>query len=63
MKMVAEYMEKALHFEQMAERESDEQLKGRFLDQAKAYRKLAADRVLKDPLAPMTLPPSAQDGH
>jgi hypothetical protein len=55
MKMVAEYLEKALNFEQMASRESDTELKARLLDQAKAYRKLAADRALKDPLSP--LPP------
>lgn len=52
MKMVAEYLEKALHFEQMAEGENDQQLKARLLDQAKAYRKLAADRALKEPLSP-----------
>jgi hypothetical protein len=50
MKMVAEYLEKAIHFEQMAERESDAELKDRLLDQARAYRKLAADRALKEPL-------------
>jgi hypothetical protein len=56
MKMVAEYLEKAIHFEQMAEGENSEQLKARLLDQAKAYRKLAADRVLKDSLAPLRPP-------
>ena len=49
MKMVAEYLEKALHFEQMAEFEKNAELKVRLLGQAKAYRKLAADRALKDP--------------
>jgi hypothetical protein len=34
--MVAEYLEKALHFEQMAEHERDQELKTRLLDQAKA---------------------------
>jgi hypothetical protein len=52
MEMVAEYLEKALHFEQMADRESNQELKARLLDQAKAYRKLAADRALKEPLSP-----------
>jgi len=55
MKMVAEYLEKALNFEQMALLEADPELKARLLEQAKAYRKLAADRALKEPLSPMTL--------
>ena len=50
-KMVAEYVEKALQFEQMAEAEKDAALKAEFLGQAKAYRKLAAKRVLESPLA------------
>ena len=53
MKMVAEYLEKALNFEQMASLENDAELKRRLLDQARAYRKLAADRALKEPLSPM----------
>ena len=52
MKMVAEYLEKALHFEQMAEFEKDPKLKASLLAQGKAYRKLAADRALKEPLVP-----------
>jgi hypothetical protein len=52
MKMVAEYLEKALSFEQMAAHEKDEKLKANFLAQAQAYRKLAADRALKSPLTP-----------
>jgi hypothetical protein len=60
MKMVAEYLEKALHFEQMAEAEGDQQLKARLMDQAKAYRKLAADRVLKEPLSP-SVPPGRRE--
>ncbi len=38
--------------EQMAEFEKNEELKKRLVDQAKAYRKLAADRALKEPLTP-----------
>jgi hypothetical protein len=52
MRMVAEYLEKALSFEQMADRETDPKLKAHLLDQAKAYRKLAAERALRDPLTP-----------
>lgn len=53
MKMVAEYVEKALHFEQMAAVEKDDALKAQFLEQAKAYRKLAAKRILESPLTPL----------
>jgi hypothetical protein len=53
MKMVAEYLEKALNFEQMAASEADPKLKADMLAQAAAYRKLAAERALRDPLSPM----------
>jgi len=53
MKMVAEYLEKALQFEQMADREKDAKLKADLLAQAQAYRKLAAERALRDPLKPL----------
>jgi hypothetical protein len=53
MKMVAEYLEKALSFEQMAAAETDPKLKADLLEQAKAYRKLAADRASKEPLTPL----------
>lgn len=52
MKMVAEYLDKALSFEQMAAHENDLALKENLLKQARAYRKLAADRALKEPLEP-----------
>jgi hypothetical protein len=51
MKMVAEYLEKALNFEQLAAAETDMALKANLLKQAAAYRKLAADRALKAPLS------------
>ena len=57
MKMVAEYLEKAIHFEQMAAMEKSSQAKAALLAQAAAYRKLAAERALKEPL---TLVPSGQ---
>jgi hypothetical protein len=53
MRMVAEYLDKALSFEQMAAHESDPALKDKLLKQALAYRKLAADRALKEPLEPL----------
>ena len=53
MKMVAEYLEKALHFEQLAAAEGDPELKASLIKQAEAYRKLAAKRVLDDKLTPL----------
>jgi len=52
MKMVAEYLEKALSFEQMAAPENDPKLKADLEAQAEAYWKLAADRAVRDPLVP-----------
>ena len=34
MKLVTEYLEQAVHFERMAEREADEELKAKLLEQA-----------------------------
>ena len=56
MKMVAEYLEKALNFELLAAGEADPTLKANLLNQAAAYRKLAAERALKEPLSPMPQP-------
>ena len=56
MKMVAEYLEKALHFEQLAAAEKDPELKAALLKQSEAYRKLAAERALRDKLIPLPLP-------
>jgi hypothetical protein len=53
MKMVADYLEKAISFEQMAEKETDAKLKENLLNQAAAYRKLASERVLKAKLVPL----------
>lgn len=53
MKMVAEYLEKAIHFEHMASMEAEPQAKAVLMAQAVAYRKLAAERAMKDPLTPM----------
>ena len=54
MKMVAEYLEHALDFERLAAAEKDPELKASLLKQAEAYRKLAADRALRDTLSPWT---------
>jgi hypothetical protein len=45
MKMIAEYLERALQFERMAARESNADLKAQLLRQAEDYRKLAAKRA------------------
>jgi len=57
MKMVAEYLEKALDFERLAAAEKDSTLKANLLEQAKAYRKLAAARAKKQ--GPPTPPPQS----
>jgi hypothetical protein len=45
MKLIAEYLERAVHFELLAAAESKPELKQQFGNQAKAYRKLAAKRA------------------
>ena len=47
MKMLAEYLEKALTFERLAADEKDAALKANLEKQAAAYRKLAAERAKK----------------
>jgi hypothetical protein len=45
MKRIAEYLERAKEFELLATAEADSKLKGRLLQQAQAYRQLAAARA------------------
>jgi hypothetical protein len=47
MKMIAEYLEHALTFEQMAAAETSPEVKAVFDQQAATYRKLAAERTKK----------------
>jgi hypothetical protein len=47
MKMIAEYIENAHRFEQLAAHEDDPALKTSFEKQAAAYRKLAMERAKK----------------
>jgi hypothetical protein len=59
MKMVAEYLERALQFEQLTTDAEDAALKEQLLKQAAAYRKLAEKRAIqmgfpKPPQAPQT---------
>jgi hypothetical protein len=44
MKLLTEYLERAAHFQNLAEAETDLKLKEQLQDQAKAYLKLAAKR-------------------
>jgi len=45
MKMLAEYLDTAIKFEQMAAHENDPKLKAKFEKQAASYRKLAEKRA------------------
>jgi hypothetical protein len=45
MKLIAEYVERAEHFEKLADGVADAFLKGQLLAQAAAYRKLARQRA------------------
>jgi hypothetical protein len=47
MKMIAEYVEHAIRFEQMAKAEQNPRLKADLQKQAEAYRKLAQERANK----------------
>jgi hypothetical protein len=59
MKLITEYLERDVRFEQLAADESNAELKEQFERQAKAYRKLAAKRAneLGQPL------PGSPRGH
>src|SRR4051812_24207513 len=60
MKMLGEYLERALEFETLAHTEQDEVFKDELLKQALAYRKLAAKRAKQYGLSlpPDTNPPA-----
>ena len=45
--MIAAYLEHALEFEALAKREKNPSLKDTLLQQAEAYRKLAAERAVR----------------
>jgi hypothetical protein len=47
MKLLTEYIEHALGFERLAAAEDKPELKAKFENQARAYRKLAADRAAR----------------
>jgi len=47
MKMLAEYLEKAITFEKLADAEEDAKVKADLIAQAKAYRNLATERATR----------------
>ena len=58
LKLIAEYMRDVILFEQMASRETNQELKEALEKQAKAYRKLADERAKELGLTPLEPPPS-----
>jgi hypothetical protein len=54
--MIAEYLEHVLHFESLAAEAADPNLRETFLEQARAYRKLADERVVAQKIR-LPLPP------
>jgi hypothetical protein len=58
MKLLTQYLERAVHFEQLAAAEADPKLKEQLLEQAKAYRVLAAKRAQELGLPPPSPPES-----
>ena len=58
MKLLNEYLEHALTFERLAAAEQDPKLKAEFEGQATAYRKLAAERAVRNGLQLPSPPPA-----
>lgn len=56
MKLLAEYLERAVTLEKLAVGEQDTAFKARLLEQAAAYRKLAAKRAMDYGLPPPSTP-------
>jgi hypothetical protein len=59
MKLIAEYLEKAIDFERMAVIEADSALKASLLKQAADYRKLADERARRLNLTLPLRPPQS----
>ena len=55
-KLVTEYIERALQLEALAEGEADSKFQADLLKQAKSYRKLAAKRAAQYGLPPPSIP-------
>jgi hypothetical protein len=56
MRLLTEYLERAVHFEDLAAAETDPKLKQQLEDQAQAYRQLAAKRSHELGLPPPSPP-------
>jgi hypothetical protein len=56
MKLLTEYLERAISLERLAASEQDSKFKTQLLDQAAAYRKLAAKRAEQYGLPPPSPP-------
>jgi hypothetical protein len=56
MKLLAEYLERAVNLERLAADEQDSRFKAELLNQAAAYRKLAAKRAEQYGLPPPSPP-------
>jgi hypothetical protein len=56
MKLLNEYLERAVSLERLAGDEQDSEFKGQLLNQAAAYRKLAAKRAKEYGLPPPSPP-------
>ena len=59
-KLLQEYLDRATQFEKLAAEEGDPKVKDQLLEQAKAYRKLAAKRCQMYGL-PMPSPPETHE--
>jgi len=57
-KLLTEYLERAVQLEKLAADETDQNFKDQLLSQAEAYRKLAANRAKQYGLPPPSPPPS-----
>jgi hypothetical protein len=63
MKLLGEYIEHALHFERLAADEDNPKLKAQLQGQARAYRKLAAERATKLGLPAPSVPTLANENY
>jgi hypothetical protein len=59
MKQLTEYLDRAVSLERLAANEQDSKFKARLLDQAAAYRKLAAKRAKEYGMPPPSPPESS----
>ena len=63
MKLLTEYLERAINLERLAASEADSKFKTELLNQANAYRKLAARRAEQYDLPPPSPPESPTETY